>query len=393
VADNNLRAGWKVWRFDQMAESIGERADPTPEDSELYVGLEHMDTDSLRVRRWGSKTDLIGQKLKMRNGDILFARRNAYLKRVAIAPHDGLFSAHGMILRAKQGVVLPEFLPLFMQSDLFMDRAIQISVGSMSPTINWKALAVQEFALPPMEEQRRIADAMEAIDEQTESLLLVHDRTAELFRSLLDSMWHECPKHKIGSLVSEGVLEPPQDGNHGEKHPKASDYVTSGIPFVMASDLHHGAVDFIGCKKIPEEIALNLRIGFAKRGDVLLSHKGTVGCVALLDDMQADFAMLTPQVTYYRSRDESRLLRKWLYFAFQTPEFQRLLERYGKQSTRSYVGITTQRELSVPFPDRLSQEQFVQELEELEGVLSSALARKEKTLQLRRSLLQTALTI
>ena len=87
-----LNPGWKVWRFDQIAENIGERADPTTDDdSELYIGLEHMDTDSLRVRRWGSKTDLIGQKLKMRKGDILFARRNAYLKRVAITPHDAIF--------------------------------------------------------------------------------------------------------------------------------------------------------------------------------------------------------------------------------------------------------------------------------------------------------------
>ena len=62
-----------------------------------------------------------------------------------------------MVLRAKPDVVLPEFLPFFMQSDLFMDRALEISVGSLSPTINWKTLAAQEFALPPLEEQRRIA--------------------------------------------------------------------------------------------------------------------------------------------------------------------------------------------------------------------------------------------
>ncbi len=165
MADTNLKPGWKVLRFDQMAENIGERADPTPEDSALYVGLEHMDTDSLQVRRWGSKTDLIGQKLRMRKGDILFARRNAYLKRVAIAPHDGIFSAHGMVLRAKPNGVLPEFLPFFMQSNLFMDRAIQISVGSLSPTINWKTLAVQEFSLPPMEEQRHIVLLLNALEE------------------------------------------------------------------------------------------------------------------------------------------------------------------------------------------------------------------------------------
>ena len=42
-----------------------------------------------------------------------------------------------MVLRPKTDVVLPEFLPFFMQSDLFMNRALEISVGSLSPTINW----------------------------------------------------------------------------------------------------------------------------------------------------------------------------------------------------------------------------------------------------------------
>lgn len=170
MSDNkSLKPGWKVWRFDQIAINVTERAEPTPGDSELYIGLDHMQTGSLRISRWGSKTDLIGTKFKMRKGDILFARRNAYLKRVAIAPHDGLFSAHGMVLRAKQEAILPEFLPYFMQSDLFMNRAVEISVGSLSPTINWKAMAVQEFALPSTDEQGRIVQVLSAMRECAEA--------------------------------------------------------------------------------------------------------------------------------------------------------------------------------------------------------------------------------
>jgi type I restriction enzyme, S subunit len=58
---------------------------------------------------------------------------------------------------ATTDVVLKEFLPFFMQTDTFMERAVKISVGGLSPTINWKDLAKEEFALPPIEEQRRIA--------------------------------------------------------------------------------------------------------------------------------------------------------------------------------------------------------------------------------------------
>ncbi len=160
------RSKWRRFPFGDIADCVREPGQPTPADSERYIGLEHMDTGSLHVRRWGSEADLKGRKLKMRKGDILFAKRNAYLRRVAIAPHDGFFSAHGMILRAKPDKVLPEFLPFLMMSDRFMNRAVEISVGSLSPTINWTTLKQETFDLPPLDQQRRIAEILWAVDDQ-----------------------------------------------------------------------------------------------------------------------------------------------------------------------------------------------------------------------------------
>ena len=60
--------------------------------------------------------------------------------------------------------MLEEFLPFLMQSDIFMDRAVKISVGGLSPTINWRDLAKEEFALPPLEDQRRIAEVLQAAE-------------------------------------------------------------------------------------------------------------------------------------------------------------------------------------------------------------------------------------
>jgi type I restriction enzyme S subunit len=166
VADKKLKPGWKVWRFDQIATNVNVRIDnPSESGMEHYVGLEHLDPDSLRIRRWGSPDDVEATKLVFKKGDIIFGRRRAYQRKLGVAEFDGICSAHAMVLRAKPEVVLPEFLPFFMQSDLFMNRAVEISVGSLSPTINWKTLAIQEFALPSLEEQRKIADALESLEQ------------------------------------------------------------------------------------------------------------------------------------------------------------------------------------------------------------------------------------
>src|SRR5690606_38783594 len=161
VAEKKLKPGWKVWRFDQIATNVNVRIDnPSESGMEHYVGLEHLDPDSLRIRRWGSPDDVEATKLMFKKGDIIFGRRRAYQRKLGVAEFDGICSAHAMVLRAKPEVVLPEFLPFFMQSDRFMNRAVEISVGSLSPTINWKTLAVQEFALPSLNEQRRLVVAL-----------------------------------------------------------------------------------------------------------------------------------------------------------------------------------------------------------------------------------------
>ena len=104
----------------------------------------------------------------------------------------------------------------------------------------------------------------------------------------------------VEQLIKDEIIEKPLDGNHGGIHPKSSDYVEEGVPFVMASDLDAGRVNFNACKFITEEQAATLRKGFSKAGDVLISHKATIGRTAIVQDSEHGFIMLTPQVTYYR---------------------------------------------------------------------------------------------
>ena len=175
------------YRFDQIAQNITEKAMPRTEDKETYVGLEHLDTKSLQVTRWGSPVALKGEKLVMHQGDVLFGRRNTYLKRAAIAPHDGLFSAHGMILRPREKVIDPVFFPFFILSDKFMDAAIRISVGSLSPTVNWKDLKELEFELPPIERQKELAEVLWQVQTVIEAEQNVLNKAIELRNSFYDA--------------------------------------------------------------------------------------------------------------------------------------------------------------------------------------------------------------
>jgi restriction endonuclease S subunit len=159
------RKGWKRLPFGAFAESVNERVDPSEAAEEIYVGLEHLDSQDLHIRRWGKGSDVIGTKLRFQKGDLIFGRRRAYQRKLAVAEFDGICSAHAMVVRAKSAMVLPEFLPFLMMSDRFMKRAVEISVGSLSPTINWKTLKLEEFDLPLLHQQRCIAEVLSAMEE------------------------------------------------------------------------------------------------------------------------------------------------------------------------------------------------------------------------------------
>ena len=199
------------YKFGDLVYNITEKVTPVAGDEELYIGLEHLDSGSLRVTRWGSKVALKGDKLKMREGDILFGRRNTYLRRVAIAPHDGLFSAHGMIFRAKTERIDPDYLPFFLASDCFMEEAIRISVGSLSPTVNWKELKELEFTIPDLETQHKNAQTLLAandLKEKYEELLAVTDDLVKSqFIELFNGNQHPVKRLDEVSIVTSGLTK------------------------------------------------------------------------------------------------------------------------------------------------------------------------------------------
>jgi type I restriction enzyme S subunit len=273
--------------------------------------------------------------------------------------------------------------------------------GMTVPKLNQGRLREIPIPIPPLEEQQRI---VAVLDEAFEGLARARahaeanlQNARELFESALGALFERdetASVQTVGALVEAGILDKPLDGNHGETHPKKADFVKSGVPFIMASDLKNGKVDQVGCHHIAREQADSLRKGFAKDGDVLLSHKGTIGRTAILET-DLDYVMLTPQVTYYRTTDQDKLSREYLYFAFQSGPFQKQIkEEAGGGATRAYIGITKQLDLKLPIPAIENQISLSKDARKIEACAKKALADYEAKLEgladLRQSLLHKA---
>ena len=242
-----------TYRFDEIAINSTAKKKPVESDKFHYVGLEHIDSGSFEITRWGSDVAPVGEKLIMQKGDVLFGKRRAYQRKVAIAPFDGIFSAHGMVLRPKEDVICKEFFPFFLSSNQFMDTAIRISVGGLSPTINWKDLQKQEFELPSIEEQRVLADKLWAAYELKEAYKKMIAATDEMVKSQFIEMFKneslQVPLEKIVE-VKDDCRKPINEGERsemkeGDLHPYygatgivdyINDYITDEELLCIAED-------------------------------------------------------------------------------------------------------------------------------------------------------------
>lgn len=265
------------YRFDQIAENSTAKKKPEDSDRERYVGLEHLDPGTLEVTRWGAEVTPKGDKLLMKKGDVLFGRRRAYQKKVGIAPFDGIFSAHGMVLRPKADVVDPMFFPFFISSDMFLDEAIRVSVGSLSPTANWKDLRTLEFDLPSPGKQRELAGILS----EAESLKGHYRKLLTTCDDVVKSQFVEIFSKKEFPLIPlSQACTKITDGTH-----KTPQYQEAGIAFISAKNVtSDGKLDFSDIKHISTDEYESIQKRCETQiGDVLLTKSGSLGMPAIVD--------------------------------------------------------------------------------------------------------------
>lgn len=197
----------------------------------------------------------------------------------------------------------------------------------------------------------------------------------------------------VDNLVMSGVIEKPMDGNHGAIHPKSSDFVDFGVPFVMANHVYQGVLDLDTCPHISRKQADSLQKGFARSGDILLTHKATIGETAIVGKIPFDYIMLTPQVTFYRVRMPEKISRDYLFHYFNGSIFQEHLKLLSGGGTRSYIGITAQRMLRVVLPRRIVEQNAIADaLSDADARIAALEALIAKKRDLKQAAMQQLLT-
>ena len=190
LTEQQKSEGWRIVKFGDVAKEVkASTKDPLSEDIERYIGLEHIDPESLRLARWGSiEKDNPTFTKKFSAGDILFGRRRAYLKKAAVADFDGICSGDIIVIAPRGDELVRDLLPFIVQSDIFFDWAVKHSAGGLSPRTKFKSLADFEFLLPPHERQETMLEVISKIYDLSNQTYDAYLASLSFFQRLIDNI-------------------------------------------------------------------------------------------------------------------------------------------------------------------------------------------------------------
>ena len=225
------------------------------------VGLEHLVPGEIELSSWDSNIEHTFSK-KFLKGQVLLGRRRVYLKKAVVAPCDGICSGDITVIESTGGI-LPELLPFVIQNDRFFDYAMQGSAGSLSPRVKWEHLKNYEFSLPPLAEQKVLADKLWAAYRLKESYKKLLATTEEMVKSQFIEMfgggnWPQKTLGEVGSFTRGGGFQ-------------KSDFVEHGIPCIHYGQIHTKFGPFITSHITEISSDLESKTKFASKGDLVIA--------------------------------------------------------------------------------------------------------------------------
>ena len=229
-------------RFEDVATRVNTKEDRLNTDLEYYVGGEHVETGELKVSGRGLiKGAPLGPMFYFgfKPGDILFVTRNPHLRKSAMVDFRGICSEKTLVIATRdQHMLSQRYLATVMQSDDFWDFMEENKSGSVNYFINWSTLAEYEFDLPPIEEQRVLAEKLWAANDLKEKYKTLLASTDEMLKAKFREMFGD-PDANIHGYPVKQLSEVMYVERGGSPRP-IGDYITTsddGVNWIKIGDV------------------------------------------------------------------------------------------------------------------------------------------------------------
>ena len=401
MSSRTLKHGWTRAAFGDVVRLCTERTpDPEAKGFERYVGLEHLDPGNLTVRRWGDVVNGTTFTTVFRPGQVLFGKRRAYQRKVAVPDFIGVCSGDIYVLESSNDrQLLPELLPFVCQTDSFFDHAIGTSAGSLSPRTNWRSLAAYEFALPPLAEQSRLAIVLRA-SARTASL---HADAAAATLRIADSL---LDRYLAGAPDSSTRLYHRQFGHYSSESPVVplGDLMTLTQYGSSAPIVSEGRHPILRMTNLSEGLTTDADIGYVnltdqeharyllEHDDILLNRTNSHDLVGRTGIHRLGGEYVFASYLIRIQSDRGKALPGFLCAFLNHPLGRRQVMRFATRGvSQSNINIDSLRRMLVPLPELKRQRAIVSELDALRETRDALRQRARKASRFASSFLSAQL--
>jgi type I restriction enzyme S subunit len=323
----------------------------------------------------------ISEKQKIRRGDVVIAASSGSLDVVgkaapALADLEGSFGAFCKVLRPN-AKVHPGYFAHFFKTLDYRRRVSALAAGANINNLRNEHLDDMEIPLPPLAEQRRIAEVLDRAEalraKRRAALAELDSLTQSLFLDLFgDPVTNPngFPKVSLASLVREddtinyGVVQPGDD-------------LEEGVPLVRVGDLIDGSVRHSELKRIAPSIEAAYKRSRLRGDEILVSCVGSIGVVALANESVKGFniARAVARIPLAESTD-----RLFMAAYLNTDFVQRYFTNELRTVSQPTLNIKQITETTVVLPPIALQQEFARRVgavEKLKAAQRAALAEQD----------------
>ena len=344
------KSEWTRVRLGDVAEEYASRIDnPSKSDYEYYIGSDCIGQYDFRITKKSPASLVTSAQKEFKCGDYLLVRRSLYgsdfRERAPRADFDGCCSADILTIRENPELISDGFLICILYSKDLWNFIVANSSGGLTRRIKWRQLADFEFDLPPIPEQKIIAEELWAAYELKQSYLNMIDAIDAMVKSQFIEMFGKTKQVSIGSLFDTTSGGTPS-------RTKSSYYDGGSIPWLTSSEVGQGLI-----KKtesfITEEGLKNSSAKWVPKYSVVVAMYGaTVGKVGLLE------IPCTTNQAVCSILPNDNVIPMFLLYAVKDKEEWMISQAAG--AAQPNISQTVIRKMEIPIPPKEEQIAFVE---------------------------------
>lgn len=391
------KSAWVRTKLGELAEEISVRVEnPSKSQYDRFVGLDCFVSGELKIKKWSETSNINSSAKAFKAGDVLFARRNAYLKRASLVEFDGCCSGDAFVLRENHDKIVPGFLSFIVNSEKLWTYANSNAEGTMSKRVKWRDLASYEFLLPPKKQQTELADLLWAMDDVIEKDLVVLERLEKDIQNLflskiidfnIEGLTITSILDNLSKKVGLGLLKDFGTFLKGKGIPK-DDVIESGIPCIRYGEIYtsHHIIIRKFRSFISEEVASN---SFQlNKGDIVFAGSGEtiteIGkSVCFVDDFEAyaggDTIIFRP--------DSKKINSVYLTYLLNSLISRLQLNKMGTGATVAHIYPEDLKKIRIPLLDISIQNEIAVEMETIFKSIDQLKSKLQSSKALQKSLI------